>query len=96
MMRMAMLRGTSVDWLRRDTRKPKGLTTTRRSHRLLLCAAERDTLHSLRRSHLLATPPDGLRASASACALLTRVPQTPSELARLALIRSVAGAAGPV
>ena len=29
----AMLRGTSVDWLRRDTRKPKGLTTTRRSHR---------------------------------------------------------------
>ena len=69
-------------------RRAKLVTSSR--IRLLLCAAERDALHSLRCSHLLAAPPDGPGASASACAPLIRVPQPPSERARLGLIRSIA------
>ena len=60
------------------------------------CAAKHDALRRLLCSHLLATPPDGHRAPASACALLIRVPQIPFEWACLALIRSVGGAAWPV
>ena len=44
-------------------------------------------------THAGALTPTGLGPSASACALITRVPQTPKERARLAFIGSVAGAA---